>query len=308
MVHKKNQIEKMLFRHPDIFVDSGAFSVMTRGLNIDVDCYIEWINEHIKDCSIFASLDVIGNPEKTWEIYLYMRSQLLDKSKLIYTYHIGEPIINLIRALNYKDQFGNLEYIALGGMALKNHNERKSFLDNAFHHIPPEVKVHGFGMTDFDLLEKYPIYSADSTSWIMVGAMGNIMSDYGNISVSKNQIHNKNHYSHLPKKAIENFNATIQEFGFTLDELAEHRDNRILFNAMYMQSKVDQLNNMERKFSYRSMNKATIVKTGLELNVPYELTWSCYHGGEKACGKCGTCIDRKHAFEANGVEDPIEYE
>lgn len=56
------------------------------------------------------------------------------------------------------------------------------------------------------------------------------------------------------------------------------------------------------------MNKATVVKTGLELNVPYELTWSCYHGGEKACGKCGTCIDRKHAFEANGVEDPIEYE
>ena len=56
------------------------------------------------------------------------------------------------------------------------------------------------------------------------------------------------------------------------------------------------------------MNKATVVKTGLELNVPYELTWSCYHGGEKACGKCGTCIDRKRAFEANGVEDPIEYE
>ena len=38
------------------------------------------------------------------------------------------------------------------------------------------------------------------------------------------------------------------------------------------------------------------------------MTWSCYHGGEKACGKCGTCIDRKHAFEVNGVEDPIEYE
>lgn len=56
------------------------------------------------------------------------------------------------------------------------------------------------------------------------------------------------------------------------------------------------------------MNKANVVKIGLDLNVPYELTWSCYHGGEKACGKCGTCIDRKHAFEANGVKDPIEYE
>lgn len=51
-------------------------------------------------------------------------------------------------------------------------------------------------------------------------------------------------------------------------------------------------------------NKAEIVKTGLALGVPYELTWSCYEGGEKPCGKCGTCIDRAAAFAANGVEDP----
>lgn len=57
-----------------------------------------------------------------------------------------------------------------------------------------------------------------------------------------------------------------------------------------------------------NMNKAEVVKTGLELNVPYDLTWSCYEGKEKQCGKCGTCIDRKRAFEANGVEDPVEYE
>lgn len=55
-------------------------------------------------------------------------------------------------------------------------------------------------------------------------------------------------------------------------------------------------------------HKADIVKIGLELKVPYELTWSCYEGGEKQCGTCGTCIDRKAAFEANGVKDPVEYE
>ncbi len=54
--------------------------------------------------------------------------------------------------------------------------------------------------------------------------------------------------------------------------------------------------------------KAQVVQKGLELGVPYELTWSCYEGKEKACGKCGTCIDRKEAFLKNGVEDPIEYE
>ena len=56
-----------------------------------------------------------------------------------------------------------------------------------------------------------------------------------------------------------------------------------------------------------NMNKAEVVKTGLALKVPYELTWSCYEGGEKACGTCGTCIDRLAAFAANNVKDPIEY-
>lgn len=55
------------------------------------------------------------------------------------------------------------------------------------------------------------------------------------------------------------------------------------------------------------MNKAEVVKTGLALNVPYELTWSCYEGKDKACGTCGTCIDRLNAFKSNGVQDPIEY-
>lgn len=56
-----------------------------------------------------------------------------------------------------------------------------------------------------------------------------------------------------------------------------------------------------------NMNKAEVVKTGLELGVPYDRTWSCYRGGDKQCGHCGTCIDRKRAFEANGVEDPVGY-
>lgn len=61
------------------------------------------------------------------------------------------------------------------------------------------------------------------------------------------------------------------------------------------------------KAPFVNLTKSEVVKKGLELKVPYELTWSCYEGKEKPCGKCGTCIDRKKAFEKNGVKDPIEY-
>ncbi len=54
-----------------------------------------------------------------------------------------------------------------------------------------------------------------------------------------------------------------------------------------------------------NLTKADVVKKGLELNVPYELTWSCYEGKDKPCMVCGTCRDRMAAFKANGVTDPL---
>ena len=55
------------------------------------------------------------------------------------------------------------------------------------------------------------------------------------------------------------------------------------------------------------LSKADIVSKGLELSVPYEKTWSCYEGFEKACGKCYSCRIRLDAFRAAGAEDPIPY-
>ena len=56
---------------------------------------------------------------------------------------------------------------------------------------------------------------------------------------------------------------------------------------------------------FATFTKKDIVRMGIELKVPYELTWSCYEGNDKPCGKCGTCIDRQAAFEANGITDPV---
>ena len=59
---------------------------------------------------------------------------------------------------------------------------------------------------------------------------------------------------------------------------------------------------LEAPFAHAT--KADIVAEGLALGVPYELTWSCYEGGEAPCGQCATCLDRAAAFAANGVPDP----
>ena len=62
---------------------------------------------------------------------------------------------------------------------------------------------------------------------------------------------------------------------------------------------------LERPFV--GMDKTGIVRRGFELRVPLELTWSCYVGGDKHCGKCGTCVERKEAFLRASVKDPTSY-
>ena len=56
------------------------------------------------------------------------------------------------------------------------------------------------------------------------------------------------------------------------------------------------------------LSKTDLVKKGAELDAPLHLTWSCYAGREKHCGKCGTCVERKEAFALAKVPDPTEYE
>jgi len=56
-----------------------------------------------------------------------------------------------------------------------------------------------------------------------------------------------------------------------------------------------------------AMHKSEIVRLGLELGAPFDLTWSCYSREDQACGTCDSCVLRLRAFAASGVEDPIPY-
>ncbi len=56
-----------------------------------------------------------------------------------------------------------------------------------------------------------------------------------------------------------------------------------------------------------AMDKAAIARRGAELGVDFSRTWSCYRGGEVHCGTCGTCVERREAFQLAGVPDPTIY-
>lgn len=235
-----------------LFIDSGAFSAWTKGSHIDVDEYIDFINENKDYFEVCASVDDIpGVPlsnkvaspeevakscENTWQNFLYMRSKMLDVTKLLYTFHIGEPWEYLERALNYKDDKGPLTYIALGGMVGKKAPVLEQFLSKATQIIKksnnPNIKVHAFGMTNLTLLERFNLLSADSTTWVKLAGYGNILINGKTYCVSDRQ--------ELSEDNVINKNIAVQEAvqdivtkrGFTIQELSEDSNKRALFNMM----------------------------------------------------------------------------
>ena len=175
-----------------------------------------------------------------------MRPKMKKPEGLLYTFHVGEPFEYLKQALEWTDENGkHIPYIALGGMVGKTTSIRENFLDTCFdiikHSSNPTVKVHAFGMTNFNLLSQYPITSADSSSYIMTAINGGVMTERGVIEVSEQKNSNKNHFSHLEDIHIDTFNSLLKNYKVTLEELSKSCNKRIITNARYMQEKANNL-------------------------------------------------------------------
>lgn len=253
----KEQIKR---QHKKLFIDSGAFSAWTKGRQVDTDEYVDWLNDRVDYIDLFGQVDIIPGDivngatkeqvndaaEGTWQNYLYMRDRVINKDALLYTFHVGEPSEFLQRALEWRDENGKpIPYIALGGMVRKPMPVKRQFLADCFSIIRkssnPNVKVHAFGMTSTDLLEEFPIESADSTSWILTAATGNIITSFGIVAVSEKMSVKQEHYSYLPEHLQREFKNSISRYGFTLDELRHSRDNRIIYNARFLVDRAQKL-------------------------------------------------------------------
>lgn len=235
-----------------LFIDSGAFSAWTKGKVIDVDEYISFINTNKEYLTVCASVDTIpGKPrtshvasaeevavaaEKTWENFLYMRSKMEDVDKLLYTFHAGEPWEFLERALNYRDDRGPINYIAFGGLVGKNKEVIQVFLNKCFDIISrqahPNLKLHAFGMTRLNFLEEYPFTSADSTSWLQTANFGSITIGAKNVCLSDRKLLSDDNLINKNIALQEDVIKLITQRGFTLQQLQEDSEARLMFNVM----------------------------------------------------------------------------
>lgn len=157
-----------------IFLDSGAFSAFMRGAVIRLDDYIAYCHRWLPNIETYVQLDKIGDPMTTKRNLAEMERQGLHP---IPVYTASAPISELERLCERYD------HMALGGLRGKEAgtNEwRQRHLDRVFavaYRYWPK-KFHLFGITSQWALERYPVYSADSSSAIVGGGMGRVMSFY----------------------------------------------------------------------------------------------------------------------------------
>jgi hypothetical protein len=173
MMVKSPGHSKQLNNKVDLFLDSGAFSAWSKGLEINIDDYIAYIKKHKKYINIYANLDVIYNGAQSYENWRYMRSKGLDPLPV---WHISDKIENDAKYLTaYLDK---CDYIALGAISELDSNVKKTSLDDVWlnYLVDSEgyakYKVHAFGLTTRTLMYRYPWYSVDSTSWVLTGRFG----------------------------------------------------------------------------------------------------------------------------------------
>lgn len=234
-----------------LFIDSGAFSVHTKGKNLDIEAYIEFLNNNHQYIDLYVQVDDIPgkwgqpktkeqlaeSPKKTWQNYLYMRSKLIDYDKLLPVFHQGEDFKWLENMLNFKDDSGNMiKYLCLSSNKELDTNKRFSWYERCYEIIEsssnPNIKIHSLGTQSEKHCSLIPFTSADATSWILSAANGNIYTKYGNIYISDRGINQKDYILNNASKEV--FESYIKENGFTIEELQQNHNKRVEWNLRYL--------------------------------------------------------------------------
>lgn len=226
-----------------IFLDSGAFSMFTQGIKVDLREYAEYIKTNADWIEVASNLDEIGAGKE---------EQTYANQKTLERYGVKvQPVHHARDADHYLQRYldEGYDYIFLGGMVPESTEYLRGWLDRMWDRYlchpdgSPRVKVHGFGLTTAELMFRYPWYSVDSTSWVMTGRFGAVYLDLPHRDVKvvfsdqspKHRDLAGAHYDTLDPLTKEAVDARVKELGYDPALLRTHYGWRDHFNIAYFQ-------------------------------------------------------------------------
>ena len=222
-----------------IFLDSGAFSAMSLGTEINIDKYAKYIRDYWDIIDVASVLDAVGDAEAT-----YRNQRTLEDlgCPVLPCFHYGEDL----KWLSY--YLDHYEHITIGGMVPISNVALQKWLGRIWQsHLSnsdgtARVRVHGFGLTSLDLINRYPWHSIDSTRWIMQGAYGAALHPefgpqlYITVSDESPQTKRKGGSYHTkPDSEKAKIRAIVESEGFTIEQLQTEAAYRGAFNLVCFQ-------------------------------------------------------------------------
>lgn len=238
-IGKQRYVDMIRNDKRQVFLDSGAFSMWSLGAKVDIKAYCNYIKQNDDiirkdDRSILASvMDAIGDPLGTYQNQLTMESMGV---RPLPCFHFNEDI-------RYLEHYvANYDYITLGGMVAQSTQALKPWLDEIWEKYltdstgRPKVKVHGFGLTTISLMERYPWYSVDSSSWVQIARVGGmLLLPRARVINVSNQSPNRKvegqHITTLPPLQRQAIERKLQEEGVDTERMQETYLSRWTYNA-----------------------------------------------------------------------------
>lgn len=235
-VGKQSFVDHMRNNNAQIFLDSGAFSAWTLGVTLSIEEYCNYITRNrdilrTEDGAVMASvMDGIGDPLQTYRNQLEMEARGVTP---LPCFHFGEDE----RFLDYYVE--NYEYITIGGMVGKSVATLNTWLDRVWPRMvdgsgKPKLKVHAFGITSVSVMQDYPWYSCDSSSWIQAAAFGSVITPkFGPVKVSDKSPSRHDwgqHATTLTPAEQDVVFRMLEEQGFTYERLSTVYESRAAYN------------------------------------------------------------------------------
>lgn len=238
---------------PFLMVDSGAFSAHTQGKPIALDEYMAFCHklQRKMPSAIYVNLDVISSKDASVDVgkLSYENWQTMKRNGLE-----PLPVFHLHTDLKWLGKYmAETDYIALGAVVLQKTNKRKA---HALSHVweqlvdkdrNPLIKVHGMGVTSFELMRNYPWFSIDSTSWLQAAIFGKVLIphrkngawDYDrkphvlDVSSKSPKVGDREHIKNLRPLVKQEVERYVRENDYELAALAEDPYARMCLNALF---------------------------------------------------------------------------